>query len=178
MSCAALQYARFCSARVPKFTFELLSDCCFLCSALEKELAQLIMDGQVTARIDSQAKVLYARHTDVRAATFHKLLQFGEAYIRDSKALMLRASLLKHDLIQRGGGGRRGGGGGGGGDDGDDRPGGSGMGGMGPRGDGPRGGPRGHHLGGPRGPRARGEDKGVTEHMGWMGGGLDLPRGM
>jgi hypothetical protein len=30
-------------------------------SALEKELAGLIVDGQITARIDSQAKVLYAR---------------------------------------------------------------------------------------------------------------------
>ncbi|KIY96361.1 COP9 signalosome complex subunit 1, partial [Monoraphidium neglectum] len=38
--------------------------------ALEKELATLIMDGQVHARIDSQAKVLYARHADVRSATF------------------------------------------------------------------------------------------------------------
>jgi hypothetical protein len=29
---------------------------------LEKELAGLIVDGQITARIDSQAKVLYARY--------------------------------------------------------------------------------------------------------------------
>lgn len=31
------------------------------------------MDGQVHARIDSQAKVLYARHADVRSATFKEV---------------------------------------------------------------------------------------------------------
>jgi hypothetical protein len=51
----------------------------------------------------------------VRAATFAKVLSVAEGYVRDSKALLLRASLLKHDLVQRGNGGERGGGGGGGG---------------------------------------------------------------
>jgi hypothetical protein len=31
------------------------------CRELEKELARLIVGGQIAARIDSQAKVLYAR---------------------------------------------------------------------------------------------------------------------
>lgn len=75
---------------------------CNLCSALEKELASLIMDGQIQARIDSQAEVLYARHADVRAQTFARVLATGESYIRESKALLLRASLIKHELIQRG----------------------------------------------------------------------------
>jgi hypothetical protein len=38
-------------------------------------------------------------------------LQLGEEYVRDTKALLLRANLLKHDFVQRP---PRGGGGGGG----------------------------------------------------------------
>jgi predicted DNA-binding transcriptional regulator len=49
------------------------------------------------------------RHADIRAATFAKVLAVSEAYVRESKALLLRASLLKHDMVQRssgaGGGG-------------------------------------------------------------------------
>jgi hypothetical protein len=51
----------------------------------------------------------------VRAATFAKVLSVAEGYVRDSKALLLRMSLIKHDLVQRGAGGGPGGGGGGGG---------------------------------------------------------------
>eukprot|EP00775_Hariotina_reticulata_P007615 gene7612-7817_t len=81
-------------------------------SALEKELVGLIGDGQIKARIDSQAKVLFARHADIRAATFAKVLAVSESYVRESKALLLRASLLKHDMVQRGSGAGGGGGGG------------------------------------------------------------------
>lgn len=45
--------------------------------ALEKELAELVAAGQVQARIDSHAKVLYARLTDTRAATFQRALKIG-----------------------------------------------------------------------------------------------------
>ncbi|WIA41006.1 hypothetical protein OEZ86_004647 [Tetradesmus obliquus] len=104
-------------------------------SSLEKELAGLIVEGQVSARIDSQAKVLYARHQDIRAATFAKVLSVSEAYVRESKALLLRASLLKHDIVQRAAGGGGGGGGGGPGPAG-------GGGGGGRKGDGGHGGSR------------------------------------
>ena len=43
--------------------------------ALEKELAQLIMDGKIASRIDLQ--VLYARTADQRTATFSKTLGLG-----------------------------------------------------------------------------------------------------
>lgn len=49
------------------------------CRALEKELAELVAGGQVQARIDSHAKVLYARLTDTRAATFERALRIGMA---------------------------------------------------------------------------------------------------
>ncbi|GAX78667.1 hypothetical protein CEUSTIGMA_g6105.t1 [Chlamydomonas eustigma] len=80
--------------------------------ALEKEVAGLIMDSKVQARIDSHRKILFARHADVRGQTYAHVLNEGEAYLRESKAMLLRANLLQHDLIQRpprtGGGGRKG----------------------------------------------------------------------
>jgi len=72
--------------------------------ALEKELAQLIMSGQIPARIDSQAKVLYARNTDQRTATFATAIKMGEEYMRDTKALLLRINLLRADFIVKGSG--------------------------------------------------------------------------
>lgn len=66
-------------------------------SGLEKELEALITDNQIQARIDSHNKVLYARHADQRNATFQRVLQTGREFDRDVKAMLLRASILKHD---------------------------------------------------------------------------------
>mmetsp|Transcript_5331 Transcript_5331/g.11649 ORF Transcript_5331/g.11649 Transcript_5331/m.11649 type:complete len:465 (+) Transcript_5331:170-1564(+) len=68
---------------------------------LEKELASLIMDNAVQARIDSHSKVLYARHADVRGQTFQRVMSVGEAYLRETKALLLRANLLQHDFVHK-----------------------------------------------------------------------------
>jgi hypothetical protein len=68
---------------------------------LEKEVARLIMDGKVQARIDSHNKVLYARHADMRGQTFRDVLESGESYLRDTKAMLLRASLIQHDFVQK-----------------------------------------------------------------------------
>ncbi|GIL49002.1 hypothetical protein Vafri_5484 [Volvox africanus] len=69
---------------------------------LEKQLAGLIMDGAISARIDSATKVLYASKADLRATTFAKVLAAGEAYCRDTRALLLRANLVQHDFMQSG----------------------------------------------------------------------------
>jgi len=71
---------------------------------LEKELARLIGAGGIHARIDSHNKVLYARQDDQRSATFSKALAMGEDYMRDTKALLLRIQLMRHDLIVKGNG--------------------------------------------------------------------------
>jgi COP9 signalosome complex subunit 1 len=88
-------------------------------AALDKELAAGIADGRIAARIDARAGVLYARHADARRATFQRALAAGAAYERDTKALLVRASLMQHDVVQRGlrrdGGGHGGHGGHGGG---------------------------------------------------------------
>ncbi|EFJ45720.1 hypothetical protein VOLCADRAFT_63341 [Volvox carteri f. nagariensis] len=70
---------------------------------LEKQLAGLIMDGAISARIDSATKVLYASKADLRATTFSRVLSAGEAYCRDTRALLLRANLVQHDFMQVGG---------------------------------------------------------------------------
>ncbi len=46
--------------------------------------------------------MLYASRADARATTFAKVLAAGEAYCRDTRALLLRASLLQHDFLQVG----------------------------------------------------------------------------
>jgi len=57
---------------------------------LERELSKLIMEGSIQARIDSHNKILYARHTDQRNATFQNALKMGEEYQRNAKAMILR----------------------------------------------------------------------------------------
>jgi COP9 signalosome complex subunit 1 len=66
---------------------------------LERELAKLIMAGQIPARIDSHNKVLHARHADQRTSTFQKALAMGDDYVRDSMALLLRINLMRHDFV-------------------------------------------------------------------------------
>jgi len=70
--------------------------------ALEKELAKLIMGGQIPARIDSQNKVLHKRATDQRTATFATAIKMGEEYMRDTRALLLRINLMRADFVVKG----------------------------------------------------------------------------
>ncbi len=58
---------------------------------LEKELADLISSGEVQARIDSHAKVLYARLTDARANAYDNALKFGAMLL-----LRLSATIVLH----------------------------------------------------------------------------------
>ena len=51
----------------------------------------------IQARIDSHNKILYARHANQRNATFQRAMQAGADYQRDTRALILRASLLRND---------------------------------------------------------------------------------
>ncbi|XP_059651471.1 COP9 signalosome complex subunit 1 [Cornus florida] len=70
-------------------------------AGLEKELEALITDNQIQARIDSHNKILYARHADQRNATFQRVLQTGNEFDRDVKAMLLRANIIKHDFSAR-----------------------------------------------------------------------------
>ncbi|VAH17106.1 unnamed protein product [Triticum turgidum subsp. durum] len=70
-------------------------------SLLEKELAALITDNKIQARIDSHNKILYASHADQRNGTFQRALQTGIEFERDVKSMLLRANLLKHEYSQK-----------------------------------------------------------------------------
>nr|CBI50749.1 Cop11 protein [Citrus x paradisi] len=70
-------------------------------AGLGKELEALITDNQIQARIDSHNKMLYARHADQRNATFQRVLQTGNEFARDVRAMLLRANLLKHEYNLR-----------------------------------------------------------------------------
>lgn len=72
-------------------------------AGLEKELAALIMENQIQARIDSHNKILHARHADQRNGTFQRVLQTGSDFERDTRAMLVRANLLKHDFVMKGG---------------------------------------------------------------------------
>ncbi|XP_026480669.1 COP9 signalosome complex subunit 1-like isoform X2 [Ctenocephalides felis] len=67
-------------------------------SALEDELMQLILDGQIQARIDSHNKILYAKDADQRSATFERSLAMGREYQRRTKMLILRAAMIKNQI--------------------------------------------------------------------------------
>jgi len=67
-------------------------------NSLEDELTQLILDGQISARIDSRKKILYARDVDHRCSTFAKALKTGGEYKNRIKALMLRTVVLQHQV--------------------------------------------------------------------------------
>lgn len=68
-------------------------------SSLEDELTQLILNGQISARIDSHAKIMYARNVDQRSAVFQKALEFGETYQLRTKALLIRSMLQRHNVL-------------------------------------------------------------------------------
>ncbi|RZF36031.1 hypothetical protein LSTR_LSTR005847 [Laodelphax striatellus] len=66
--------------------------------ALEDELMQLILDGQIQARIDSHNKILYAKDVDQRSTTFEKSIAVGKEYQRRTRMLILRAAMLKNQI--------------------------------------------------------------------------------
>jgi len=66
---------------------------------LEKELAKLIADGVIAARIDSHNKRLVAQHTDERASTFNHTLGMGDELQSSTRAMLLRVNLVKANMI-------------------------------------------------------------------------------
>lgn len=65
---------------------------------LENEVMQLILDGQIQARIDSHNKILYAKEADQRNSTFERALLMGKQYQRNTRMLILRAAMLKSHI--------------------------------------------------------------------------------
>eukprot|EP00236_Picocystis_salinarum_P004989 CAMPEP_0113926964 /NCGR_PEP_ID=MMETSP1159-20121227/4045_1 /TAXON_ID=88271 /ORGANISM="Picocystis salinarum" /LENGTH=437 /DNA_ID=CAMNT_0000927411 /DNA_START=44 /DNA_END=1354 /DNA_ORIENTATION=- /assembly_acc=CAM_ASM_000767 len=68
-------------------------------AGIEAELAGLIGDGQVLARIDSAHKILYARRSDRRRLVFAQALANGRAQLEECESALLRSSLQRHDDV-------------------------------------------------------------------------------
>jgi len=95
---ALIQYFRpFISIKIPTMAKAFGFDA----NVLETHLAELIGEGRIQARIDSANKVIYARNSDQRNATFQKSMNMGSAYVRNVKSMLMRMSLIKHDFVVR-----------------------------------------------------------------------------
>lgn len=62
------------------------------------QVMQLILDGQIQARIDSHNKILYAKDADQRGCTFEKAVNIGKEYQRRTRMLILRSAILKNQI--------------------------------------------------------------------------------
>ena len=63
---------------------------------LEKDIAKLIVDKQIKAKIDSHNKILYARVTDQRNNSYQTVVEMGDNFIRDTEGHLLRMNLMKY----------------------------------------------------------------------------------
>lgn len=68
---------------------------------LERELAKLIMEDQIQARIDSHGKQMHTSHSDQRVETFETALRLGEEYADNVEEVILRANLMRKNFIYR-----------------------------------------------------------------------------
>ena len=65
---------------------------------LERSLAQLIVDGQLSARINSETKTLHARVSNQCQATYERALTSGRAFLAETEEQLRRISMLQHDF--------------------------------------------------------------------------------
>eukprot|EP01083_Nonionella_stella_P175432 610842_1 len=66
---------------------------------MEQELAVCIGDSHIKAKIDSHNKIVYASKTNKRNELFQNVLNLGEDFERDMKAVLLRTSLIRNQCI-------------------------------------------------------------------------------
>jgi len=66
--------------------------------SMQREVAKLIGQRQLDAKIDSQRKILHASHADQRRSTYNNALRVSNDFLDSTHALILRMNLLKHDF--------------------------------------------------------------------------------
>lgn len=59
------------------------------------------MKDEISARVDSENKVLYSRQSEERGKTFQNAKALTKAFLQDHKGLLIRLSLIKYELIQK-----------------------------------------------------------------------------
>jgi len=67
-------------------------------SELERELVTCISKGHIVAKIDAHNKVVQAVYLDEEKELFEDIQKMGTTWCRDTKAMMLRMSCLKHGV--------------------------------------------------------------------------------
>lgn len=65
---------------------------------LEPVLAQMIANKLLVARLDAANQVVRARHADQRNSTFVKAMTAGDEFIRNTRSLLMRMSLVENKL--------------------------------------------------------------------------------
>lgn len=66
---------------------------------MEAAVARLIMDGRISARIDSEAKTLSVKTEDSRDEAMQKVEMFAERYLVDVKGMLLRMSCIENNFV-------------------------------------------------------------------------------
>jgi len=66
---------------------------------LEQEIGVLIVENAISARIDSQKKILMARTTDQRTAVFEKSLILTNEFQDQTECMLLRMNMLRNDVL-------------------------------------------------------------------------------
>lgn len=73
---------------------------------LESDLAELIVNGSISARIDSHNKRLHATESDQRTSTFVKAYHAGDLFRTEAMAMLLRVNLIRNNFVVKGGKGQ------------------------------------------------------------------------
>nr|VZI34387.1 unnamed protein product [Spirometra erinaceieuropaei] len=68
---------------------------------LENELAKLIQDGSIKARIDSHRQLLCALNVDQRCSTFANAIRIADECHLRCQAAILRSNLIRHGLASK-----------------------------------------------------------------------------
>ena len=66
---------------------------------IEKDLATLITQGHIRAKIDSFKKLLHSRKENTQLHMYQNAKELGENYIRDTEQMLLKVHLLKEKVI-------------------------------------------------------------------------------
>lgn len=76
-------------------------------ASMEQELVTLIASKQISGRIDTHSKALLSHKEDARSATYRAAISAAEHYLRSTKMMLLRAGMMRYDLVRRPAAGER-----------------------------------------------------------------------
>jgi len=67
--------------------------------SIEEEIAGLISNGQIQARIDAQNKVIIARGDDKRDVAIADAVSTSQTFVREARSMILRVNLLENLVV-------------------------------------------------------------------------------